>query len=126
MVEKQTEALTKNIVLTAEVFLPSDLRIKNEILSIIIGNLLDNAYAAVLRHSLDEKEVSLKMKYLNKNLLIEVENTFDSAELISRIPRKNVGYGIRNVKQVVETFGGIYEVSTDNQVYKTTILLLNI
>lgn len=99
MVEKQTEALTKNIVLTAEVFLPSDLRIKNEILGIIIGNLLDNSYAAVLRHSLDEKEVSLKMKYLNKNLLIEVENAFDSAELISRIRDKKCQTGGRNLRR---------------------------
>lgn len=96
--------------------------IKDYELSDILTNLLNNAFEAV--DGKLEKTVTLSVfKDENKNI-IELKNSEDSIkpEDIKRIfnrgfstkSRKNRGYGLYNVKKIVEANGGTIQLSFEN------------
>jgi two-component system sensor histidine kinase AgrC len=124
--EKRRVAETAGIQLQIDVFLPQNLVLSEDVLAIIIGNLLDNALQASMRNSdSSKKEISFKLKAFNKNLKLEISNTFDPSEKVTRIQRLKDGLGIRNIKQAVSESNGIYQQEILDRTYKTTIIFLN-
>ncbi|MCR5700692.1 MAG: GHKL domain-containing protein [Lachnospiraceae bacterium] len=93
-------------------------------LSILIGNLLDNSYKATKECVESKKFVSVTMSTSRKNqFTIIIENTYNTET--NTLPQKEDlqhGYGINNVKGVVEQYHGIIEINTSNT-YKTTIII---
>jgi len=103
-------------------------------LSIILGNILDNAIEGCLRDSRsdDDKIIKFNMYYKKESLLIDVENTVDEKTikksgnklLSSKIRKHNKsGYGIANVKQVLDNYGGNMITQTLDDRFKCTILI---
>jgi two-component system sensor histidine kinase AgrC len=124
--EKKRIAESAGIQLQIDVFLPQNLVLSEDVLAIIIGNLLDNALQASMRNSDSaKKEISFKLKAFNKNLKLEITNTFDPSEKVTRIQRLKDGIGIRNIKQAVSESNGIYQQEILGRTYKTTIIFLN-
>jgi len=103
------------------------IKLDTDIFAVVLGNLIDNSINAVLRLSNSkEKEISLLIKQLDNNLLIEISNVFDTAELQTRKNRRFEGIGIKNVKRIVEEYGGIYNQWIQDNQYIVSILLLNV
>ncbi|MGG2082183.1 GHKL domain-containing protein [Lysinibacillus pakistanensis] len=103
------------------------IKLDTDIFAVVLGNLIDNSINAVLRLSNSkEKEISLLIKQLDNNLLIEISNVFDTAELQTRKNRQFEGIGIKNVKRIVEEYGGIYNQWIQDNQYIVSILLLNV
>lgn len=123
---KNKEAQSKGIALVIKVFLPEKLTISPDILGVVIGNLLDNAFAAVSRSQFEEKRVDCIIKFLDNNLLIEVKNHFDVLELEQRASRKELGYGIKNIQRTVENHNGIYKRWIEDETFYTSILFLGV
>jgi len=124
--QKVKEANKLGVHLETEILLPETTSLENEMLAIILGNLLDNATSAANRLSNSDKTVHLILKAFNHNLLIEVSNKFDIVEEKTRQNRKVEGFGIKNIKNVVAKYNGIYKQSVEGNVYNTSILFLNI
>lgn len=124
--EKNEYAMENRINFKAKVLIPEKSIIENEILVGVIGNLLDNAFSAILRNKLCKNEVKLMIKTFNDKLLIEVKNHFDIAELESRKTRNEEGYGLKNIQRVVSEQGGIYKQWTDGDIFYTSIIFFNI
>lgn len=126
LVEKSKEAASKDITMDARVFLPDTFQIPPEIIGIVIGNLLDNAIEAACRAKIPNNEIQLTIKFFEKNLFIDIKNSFAVEELWTRKSRKSDGFGIRNIQRVVADFKGIYETKIIEDQYITTIIFFNI
>ncbi len=86
----------------------------------IIGNLIDNAFDAVA-HQI-ERKVAFSITGLGNDIIIEVTDngkgiTEDLLESLFSLgyssKGENRGYGLFNVKRIVESLGGTIEVSTE-------------
>lgn len=125
--EKISIAESNGITLNVKSFFPEKIKLDTDIFAVVLGNLIDNSLNAVLRLSNSkEKVISLLIKQFDKNLLIEISNVFDTAELQTRKNRQSEGIGIKNVKRIVEEHGGIYNQWIQDNQYIVSILLLNV
>jgi two-component system, LytTR family, sensor histidine kinase AgrC len=98
--------------------------IKDHELSEILNNLLDNAFDAVLDSESNFKKVFLNIGYLDEDCIIEIGNTGKRIEFndIGRIFNPDYttkkgddhGYGLYNVKKIVEAYGGRIQLSFEN------------
>lgn len=93
-------------------------------LSEVLNNLVDNAFDAVINSKGDLKKVFLNIGYLEDNCIIEIGNTGERIEFnkIGKIfnagyttkEGENRGYGLYNVKKIVESYGARIQLSFEN------------
>ena len=93
-------------------------------LSEVLNNLVDNAFDAVINSKSDLKKVFLNIGYLEDNYIIEIGNTGERIEYneIGKIfnagyttkEGENRGYGLYNVKNIVESYGARIQLSFEN------------
>ncbi|SHJ43413.1 GHKL domain-containing protein [Clostridium amylolyticum] len=93
-------------------------------LSEILNNLLNNAFEAVLNSKGDLKKVFLNIGCYEDNYIVEIGNTGERIEFndIGKIfdlgyttkTGRNRGYGLYNVKKIVESYGGRIQLSFEN------------
>jgi two-component system, LytTR family, sensor histidine kinase AgrC len=97
---------------------------KDHELSEVLNNLLDNAFDAVLNLESDYKKVFLNIGYFEERCIIEIGNTGKRIEFndIGRIfnagyttkQGESHGYGLYNVKKIVESYGGRIQLSFED------------
>ena len=96
---------------------------------IVLGNLLDNAFDEIRRHTDSDvaqnvrPHIDLKLVAKEHFFVLRIENTLNTD---NRLPAKNSpdlvhGYGLINVKEIVSKYNGIYYQKTSDDIYSTTI-----
>lgn len=114
--------------------IPENLKMNSIDLSIILGNVLDNAIEGCLRDSRrnQEKIIKFNMYYKRESLLIDIENTIDQKTIqkagngmisSKRMNENQSGYGIANVKQVLKSYEGNMVTQILEDRFKCTILI---
>lgn len=130
------DAFISNLLLQTKskgIILHTNLEIDNSIipisdyhLTIILGNLLDNALNASRGQVNAQINVTIKTK--NDVFTIHVSNTYaittskkstDDSESIDFIH----GYGLNNVNDIAEACGGFCTISQDNSIYSVTVII---
>lgn len=109
--------------------LPSDFQWNMYDLNIILGNLIDNAIDAVQKVS--DKEIQLHVKFQKGIFKIKIENVYDGICNIAEgryLTTKNGisethGYGLDNVKKIVEKYSGTMDIDSSNYRFLVKILL---
>ncbi|MDR2832812.1 MAG: GHKL domain-containing protein [Streptococcaceae bacterium] len=124
--EKIKIAKENNIRFNHDIFISEKVQLNTDILAIVVGNLIDNALQACLRHKGDSKFISLALKQQRNQLFIQVQNSFDSKEVPIRKNRLKEGIGTRNIQTLVAQLGGLYSSEMDNDIYSTSIIIFNI
>lgn len=126
---KLQEAKDENISLKIDLNVPDDLKIPSFDLTIILGNLLDNALDAV-RKIEDDRYIDIKIRYTKNRLIFKVDNSFDGVlikdkgELITTHKEKsNRGLGLQSVKAVIEKYNGVMEFKYENNRFHTALLM---
>ena len=123
------EAGNKGITLEAKVSIPPQLHISDSDLTVILGNLLDNAIEAV-EPLTEERVIQLTISYQKGNLILSVKNPY-KGELLKKGDRwitskkdKDLhGYGLGNVKHIVDKNGGTMRIQTEQQIFSVTMML---
>ena len=124
-------AQNSNITIEKNILWPKDILIDLFDLSTILNNLWSNAITAV--SSLHGKDITQYIKFTIKPahmmLLIYIENPYEGdlkktskCNYISRKTTRNHGYGIKNIRKIVERNNGIITFSDDNNIFKVNIL----
>jgi hypothetical protein len=114
--------------------IPENLKMNSIDLSIILGNVLDNAIEGCLRDARQnhDKIIKFNMYYKRESLLIDIENTIDRTTIqkagnnmvsSKRIEDNQSGYGISNVKQVLKNYEGNMVTQILDDRFKCTILI---
>lgn len=127
---KYREAQEKGILFILKINDLSDLPVRDDDVVTILGNLLDNAIEGA--EKADDKLVRVKFVMEEGEVLIGVSNTYadevqqiHSGDFISgkTDDMENHGLGIKNILEVVETYGGDYSISYDEKEFNFTILI---
>lgn len=115
-----------NIQITSYVFVPKEMKLKYSEIGIIFGNLLDNAINANLSISNGKRYILLKAQYLNNFLFLHIENPYTSTLTVHQASDHIHGYGLKNVKQVIEQHNGIIKTTSENNIYQVDIILYDL
>ncbi|GLC30690.1 sensor histidine kinase [Clostridium omnivorum] len=124
---KVCEAKDKNINFKYDVDNEADLGLKQHEISEVLNNLLDNAFEAAIKAENIRKNVELKIYIEEVNKIIEVRNSIPVNNIsnmsnffirgFSTKEEKGHGYGLYNVKKIVEANKGIIQLSIEENIF---------
>ena len=129
--EKQKDALEKGMEFHSSFAFPDSGNISTYDISVVLGNLISNAFEAVGESK--EKKISVSSVVKGQIYFIEVRNSFDGVLVIDEftgLPRsiKNQdqghGYGLRNVKKVAEKYFGTLEIVKEEDEVRSTVMMV--
>lgn len=126
---KLQPAAEMGVKINVKASLPSDFRFPSFDLTIILGNLIDNALQAV--SLVDEnKFIDFGMDFSKGMLIIKAANSFKTAVqkengriVTSKADKEKHGYGLRNVDEVLERYNGTSEINVKDNVFTITVAL---
>ena len=124
--EKLAEARKNQINVDHQIFVSKNIKINNDVLTIVIGNIIDNAIQASKRIKPIDRYVNIIIKQVNNDLFIEVSNNYNSEEIFTRKHRKNKGLGMKNIDDLLQQLGGIQRHWTKERRYFVTIVIFNV
>ena len=134
---KRVEAVEQGIEFKVFVDFTPFKKIRNEDLCVIISNTLDNALreCQLIKEENSETEclIQLKAKKVKGFLSILCENSLreDQATLLmrnaeletSKADKKNHGFGIKNIKSVVQNYGGEVTFNVIDDMFSVSVLI---
>lgn len=130
---KSLIAEQEKIDLKIETRLDDDIMIHDQDITILFGNVLDNAIEACSRINSNFKEIRLMIKSLKGYLIVDCENTMDTKNinfennklLTSKMDKVNHGIGLENVKRIIEKYHGGMEIAMVDGIFSIKITLKN-
>ncbi len=130
---KITKAKKKGIEVQTNIDMNKDISIEYIDLSIIIGNLLDNAIEAYEGIKDGNRYIEVNIYTKVNNLIIKVTNRKPSEiKLQGKIEKEgfttkedmqNHGFGLKNIRQVVSKYKGIIKVEDEGNMFKVNIAI---
>lgn len=94
------------------------LYIDNRDMSIMLGNLTENALNYTKKISKNNCLIDVAIIMRNDNFIIDIENTcYDTEAMLKR------DCGIENIEKIVTKYSGAYNIKVDKERYKATIIL---
>lgn len=113
----QKTAKNEGIEFQTEIDIPMELPFKEADISLIVGNLLENAVEGA-RKAKEKRYIRLKMKYDRNNLLIVVENSYNGKLIkgkgkefkTTKLDVANHGIGIPSVRRTTGKYQGIVNI----------------
>ncbi len=126
---KLCRAALNDIEVKVDIIIPKELPVEIMDLSAILTNLLDNALQALQRLK-ENKKLNIKILYKKGILLIRIQNTYngivkyENGEIVTtkESPDKH-GYGMKNVETAAEKYDGVCQVTHDDNVFMSEVLL---
>lgn len=98
----------------------------------IFGNLLDNAIEACKKLN-KKSEIQVQLRTYNQDLFIRIENPIDTKQeirkdnLITTKENKEYhGFGLKNVKECIDKYQGIMDITIEDNKFITFISLKNV
>lgn len=119
----------KDIKADVSASVPAKLPISDVDLSVMIGNLLDNAMEACLKLPPEERFLRFYMAKLKENLYIYVMNSTDGTyrkgmgNYLSTKALDGHGYGLQRIDKVIKKYKGYRSREDEGNVFATEILL---
>lgn len=109
--------------------IPEDIAIDETDLSVLFGNLIENAIDACKAESGDNKKIVIRALTDDHKLCLGIDNTFTGAvkkDLNGVLfSSKHVGFGIgvESVKSIAEKYGGTYRAEVKDGMFMSSVLL---
>ncbi|MBQ2802231.1 MAG: GHKL domain-containing protein [Lachnospiraceae bacterium] len=101
-------------------------------LNTVVANLLDNAIEASEKCEKDQRNISFKIKDVKQFIVIECCNTCKEKSAgkkhifqTTKDNKEEHGYGMENIKETVEKYGGQTEFSCESGVFSAKIMMEN-
>lgn len=128
---KLSAARESGIGLRLDVNLPAGLELDEFDLTVILGNLLDNAAEACAMLEEGKRYIGLCIQYNPDYLVIQVENPVkEGAEppagqvRTTKPDAENHGFGLKNIEYLMGKHNGFLDIGLKNGVFKANIALL--
>ena len=129
LAQKYSRAKVDNILFLSYVDDLSDLPMRQEDIAVVLSNLLDNAIEACAKCS-DKKIIKVKIKSEKPGYILSVHNTTQqniikiNDEIVTRKEdRFKHGYGIKNIKSILNKYGYDYAIRCKNGWFSFSILM---
>ena len=117
------------IAIDLKICLEEPLPLREQDITSLFGNLLDNAIEANLRVESSKRYLQIQIKPLHSMIAIRVINSYDGIvqlereHFISRKNREGHGLGTRQIKDIVEKAGGFCKVEYTDERFIVQIVL---
>jgi two-component system sensor histidine kinase AgrC len=127
---KLSAARENQIRLQLKVNLPGGLPLNEFDVTIILGNLLDNAMEACAKIAVKDRYIVLRIGYNPNYLTIRVENpcggmaTPEENSRTTKPDRQNHGFGLNNIEYLVNKHHGLIKIVRENGAFTVNIALL--
>ena len=123
---KLQEMYEKDIKVDTEIVLLEKLDISFYDFNIILGNLLDNSIEAA--EQTEEKYIKIYITYRKQKLNIEIHNTTNNKVDMNNVKTTkkdtvNHGYGIKNIKEILNKYESVYDAEQDGNMFKTKMCI---
>ena len=129
---KISEAAKQNITFSTTILIPEKLLIDPYDLSVILGNLLDNAIEATGKTQGKEKNISIATELNVGMLYIHIANPFTekliyNGEQLSTTKKNKInhGLGLKSVNQSIEKYDGEIYIYQKDEIFHVDMSLFN-
>lgn len=131
---KEQAAGVVDIPFHVEHSIPPQLELDTSVISVILGNALDNAMEACQAASNSESYISIHMHYLNDSLFIRIKNPYlheirksRYGEIMStKTDTVTHGIGLKNIRKTVEAWGGLLDIHYESGIFQLEVVLFHI
>lgn len=131
---KKNKAFEEGIDMEVEIDMPEDILMDSVDLSILIGNLLDNAMEACIQIDKTlERKIQLFIDTKDNHLLIHINNTklqrikLKDKDVTGRFTTKedkeNHGFGLGNIEFIVNQYNGVMSIEDLGEEFRVNISL---
>lgn len=124
---KLQNAKRDKINVTIDLKIPNELEVLSFDMTVVLGNLIDNALNAVKKLDKD-RYINIKMKYIKGRLIITIDNSYngilnkkEGEVFTTNIDKENHGIGLQNVKSVLEKYNGNIDFEYDDSNFHTIV-----
>ena len=122
------KAYDSGIQVDYKVTVPQDLHLSVWDMTIVLGNLFENAIEA--NSVVETPQIRLMLGYLNNSLIIEISNTFSTRVVFknglpisTKTSSEPHGIGLKNVCKVLEKYEHSFDIDCTNEWYTTRIMM---
>ena len=126
---KLQEVEQKNIKIALDLNVPEEMDIPSFDMTIILGNLLDNAVSAVCKLT-EERYINIIIKYDRGRFILNIDNPFegkiakeDDTFLTTKEDKANHGIGLQSIKTVLAKYNGTIDISHNEKVFSVTLFM---
>lgn len=127
---KLQAAILNDADVKTDIAVPAELEMNVADLSILIGNLVDNALEALQIVPSDQRSLYLKVVVSHNRLILQITNPYvqevkyENGEIISSKPDSDKhGLGLKSVKRIVEKYEGGIVIHHENHLFSVDALL---
>ena len=123
------QARERTIDFSVSADLPARVGVPDNVLSVLLGNLLENAIDACSMVKNRRAEISVKIKTESDAIFFQINNTCNHPPVKGRnehylsSKHKGEGIGLESVRSIVEQYEGILEMDQNNGWFCVSILL---
>lgn len=131
---KYSLALKYKIKFEIDIHIPMQLPFESADISILLGNILDNAIEASVIIPIDERIIQCFMKYESNILIITVVNSFSGKlnknkngkiKTTKKSP-ENHGIGLESIKKIASKYHGSVVVETSEEKFKIKVIICDV
>jgi hypothetical protein len=127
---KINEAKKEGIEVDVSVAIPEEINIQPFDMSVVIGNLFDNAVEAVIQ--LSRKTIRIEMKMDRSVLFIRTANPYageieKNGDVIksTKDDAENHGLGLKSVKNSIKKYNGIMDIDFSENIFEVNLMMYN-
>ncbi len=109
--------------------IPEQLTIAENDLSVLLGNLLENAMDACLAQATDNRRIVVRAKRKDDALLLAIDNTFDGNikqnknGVFLSTKHDGPGLGLESARQIALHYNGVFQAEQKNGMFYVSVLL---
>ena len=122
-------AKDNNIDFEADVNIPASIPVEDIDLTVVVGNLIENAVYACISKPDMPKNIIIKGKVQNNVLLFTIDNTYSNAIRKDKsgsyysTKHEGVGIGLESVAGIIERYNGVLKIEQHNNVFYISVML---
>ena len=123
------QAREREIAFDVHMDIPADLNIAENDLSVVLGNLLENALEACTQQTRGLRRITICGKANGSTLLLTIDNTYEQEILRDAngaylsTKHKGVGLGLESVRQIALRYDGVFQAEQKDGVFFASVLL---
>ncbi|MDO5132765.1 MAG: ATP-binding protein [Eubacteriales bacterium] len=123
------EAKEQGIDYKVNIGIPENIPISKTDLSIIFGNLIENAVEACQKQNAGERKIQVRGQTSKNTFTLTIDNTYETAPVRDKRGRfrsmkhSGMGIGTESVKSIVERYKGVIEFETRGDLFCVSVML---
>lgn len=124
-----SQARAQQIDFQAQLVIPEELNVKDQDISVLLGNLLENALDACMEQTSAKRRIIIKGKGDAHSLVFTIDNTCENevqkdkkGEFLTTKSNGN-GIGVTSARKIVERYNGVFSADKKGDMFCVSFLL---